>query len=243
MEYLPSQPIKGLIDGLAVLQELTINDQPVSSSELAKKLNLEVTRVNRILKTLAYLGIAYRTNDRKYAPGAGIHVLAAQTIHASRLIQGALPHLEKLHQYGYIVALGVLWKDKVSYLYHWEPGISSFEALGRLALYPVQYSSIGHILMAQKSKENLYDYLSCVATINKEDTEQFISEIDEADQTGYSKIHKYSDPDEISIAVKIGKPAYAGLAISGKMQEKEVSGIVGILKKTAICIEHEIQLQ
>ncbi len=242
MEKLPSQPIKGLIDGLAVLQELTICDHPVSSSELAKKLELESTRVNRILKTLAYLGIAYRTNDRKYAPGAGIHVLAAQTIHASRLIQGALPYLEELHKYKYIVALGVLWRDKVSYLYHWEPGISSFEALGRLALYPVQYSSIGHILLVNKNRESIDDYIKGIENLNRQQAEIFLSEVEEARKFGYSKIHKYSNPEEISIAVKLGQPVYAGLAISGKMQEQEASSIIEVLRETAAKIEQNIRI-
>jgi DNA-binding IclR family transcriptional regulator len=240
MEKLPSQPVKGLIDGLAVLQELATSDRPQSSSELSKKLDLEVTRVNRILKTLAWLGITYRTNDRKYAPGAGIHVLAAQIIHASRFIQISLPYLEQLHQYQHIVALGVLWRENVSYLYHWEPGISSFEALGRLALYPVQYSSIGHILLASKPADSINEYFK--NQLKNGEIEQFKREVTESAKLGYSKVHKYSDPSEISIAVRVGQPAFAGLALSGKMKEEEVSEYVRILQETSLKIQKEIQL-
>jgi len=240
MEPLPAQPIKGLIDGLTVMQELTISDQPVSSSELSKKLGLEVTRVNRILKTLAYLGIAHRTNGRKYTPGPGIHVLAAQTIHASGLIQGALPHLEALNQYNHIVALGVLWHDKISYLYHWEPGISTFEALGRLALYPVEKSSIGQVLLSFKSEDHVHHILNGQHHFTKKQLDNILEEIALAKEHGYGIVFK---PREISLAVPVGHPIFAGLALSGNFKEEEVESYLKILNKTAEAIEKDSQLK
>src|SRR5690348_18426155 len=81
---LNSQPNQSLIDGIATLQALATSSEPAGCRELARRLGIDATKVNRLLKTLAYLGIARQTADRKYAPGPGMHVLAAQSLFASR---------------------------------------------------------------------------------------------------------------------------------------------------------------
>ena len=82
-----AQPNQSLIDGIAVLQALAVSPDPVGGRELARRLGFEPTRVNRLLKTLAYLNIARQTADRRYAPGPGMTVLAAQSLFASQFIQ------------------------------------------------------------------------------------------------------------------------------------------------------------
>ena len=76
---------------------------------MARQLGANPTRVNRLLKTLAYLGIARQTANRKYTPGPGMHVLAAQSLFASGLIRRAMPVLEDLRRFGHTVAMGVLF--------------------------------------------------------------------------------------------------------------------------------------
>ena len=96
MKELPAQPVKGLQDGIIVLQQLANMREPVSGLELSRELGIEKTRVNRILKTLTSLGIAYRTGSRKYTSGPGMHVLAAQSLAASGLFRASIKHLEEL---------------------------------------------------------------------------------------------------------------------------------------------------
>jgi hypothetical protein len=134
---LNAQPNKSLIDGIATLQALATSPDPVGSRELARRLNIDSVKVNRLLKTLAYLGIARQTADRKYTAGPGMHVLAAQSLFASGLIRNALPVLEGLRRFGHTVALGVLWQDNVSYLFHAPPGIEASRGLGRIGLLPL----------------------------------------------------------------------------------------------------------
>ena len=122
---LNAQPNKSLIDGITTLQALATSPDPVGSRELARRLDIDPVKVNRLLKTLAYLGIARQTADRKYTAGPGMHVLAAQSLFASGLIRHALPVLENLRRFGHTVALGVLWQDNVSYLFHAPPGIEA----------------------------------------------------------------------------------------------------------------------
>ena len=87
---LNAQPNKSLIDGITTLQALATSPDPVGCRELARRLDIDPIKVNRLLKTLAYLGIARQTADRKYTAGPGMHVLAAQSLFASGLIRRAL---------------------------------------------------------------------------------------------------------------------------------------------------------
>ena len=84
---LNAQPNKSLIDGITTLQALATSPDPVGCRELARRLDIDPIKVNRLLKTLAYLGIARQTADRKYTAGPGMHVLAAQSLFASGLIR------------------------------------------------------------------------------------------------------------------------------------------------------------
>jgi len=242
MKKLPAQPVNGLIDGLEVLQELAVSRGPVSCKALSEKLNIELTRMNRILKTLDYLGIAYRTQDRKYKSGPGIHVLAIQSMLGSGLLSKALPVLESLQKYGHIVALGVLWKDTVSYLYHHEPGTSSYEAIGRLSLYPATQSSIGMALLSEKENDEIEELYSGKIipgyTAPYKNIKALIEEIEEIRQQGYAVL---TSKGVNSIAVKLGNPAYASIAISGKINPNEVKKYVSILNEASgkIHAEHE----
>ena len=120
---LPAQPNQSLIDGVRCLQAVATAGVPIGGRELARRLEMEPTRANRLLKTLAAQGFLHQDGDRKYQPGAGMHVLAAQSLHGSGMLQRALPVLARLRRRrpALIVALGVLWHDQVSYLYHADP--------------------------------------------------------------------------------------------------------------------------
>src|SRR5882724_505159 len=152
---LNAQPNKSLIDGIATLQALATSPDPVGGRELARRLNLDSVKVNRLLRTLAYLGIARQTADRKYTAGPGMHVLAAQSLFASGLIRNALPLLESLRRFGHTVALGVLWHDNVSYLFHAPPGLEASRGLGRIGVLPATTSGIGIVLLSEYEDEDV----------------------------------------------------------------------------------------
>lgn len=147
----PAQINQSLMHGIDILMQLAISNEPLGSREVARQLGMEPTHVNRMLGTLAHMGMARRTADRKYTAGNGIHVMAALTMRSSNLVRVAGPHLNALaKQTGAMVAMGVLWRTEVCYLYHGnsprtlEPGITK----GRL--YPARISSIGLSLLALK---------------------------------------------------------------------------------------------
>lgn len=224
MNKLPAQKINGLIDGISVLQELAMSSEPASGKIIAETLGLPIVRVNRILKTLAYLGFTYRNTSRKYSVGPGMHVLAAQSMAASGLLNRALPYLKQLSQSGRTVALGVLWKDQVCYLFH-NSGDNEFaDGFGRMFLFPVVESSIGMALLAELSVESIK-----LQTGIKTDNE-LIKILSKIRKQGYASV-KYLA--HISLAVPIGNPAYAGIAVSGIETASEERHFISLLRRCA----------
>ena len=220
MNKLPAQKVNGLIDGIEVLQELAMAGEATSGKAIADRLDLNPVRVNRLLKTLDYLGLAHRDNSRRYSIGSAMHVLAAQSMAASGLLSKALPQLQELSKLNKVVALGVLWKDQVCYLYH-NNNPSDFNAgLSRVKLYPALKSSIGVALLAD------LDDVQLKLTLGERYTEKVKKMLEKASAKGFAAL-KHSD--HISLAMPIGKPAYAALAVSninGKDEQKEFQKIL-----------------
>ncbi|MEZ4829091.1 MAG: helix-turn-helix domain-containing protein [Bacteroidia bacterium] len=231
---LPSQPLSGLIDGLTVLQYLASSTIERGSLEISRELGMEKTRVNRILKTLAFLGMAHQTANRRYIPGPGIHILSAQMLFGSGLINHSLKHLVKLTELNLVVAMGVLWRDKVSYLYHWEPDITPLDGLGRIELFPATQSSIGLALLSQKSEEEIQ------AIFPEEDLPGYSSRKKLTDDLRRFRNQNYVSTmydGRKSIAVRLGTPSYAAIALARIDRDAPDLHYVQYLRETVAQIE------
>ncbi len=145
-----AQPNRSLVHGLDVLNALCGASGPVGSRELARRLGMEHTRVNRLLGTMAQLGLAVRSVEGSYRPGPAVNVLAANSLHSSGLLQAALPVIRDLLAQGVGVALGVLWRDQVCYLFHGRPDQPFERGIGGHELFPARQSSIGTLLLAHQ---------------------------------------------------------------------------------------------
>jgi DNA-binding IclR family transcriptional regulator len=228
---LNAQPNKSLIDGITTLQALATSPDPVGSRELARRLNIDPVKVNRLLKTLAYLGIARQTADRKYTAGPGMHVLAAQSLFASGLIRRALPVLENLRRFGHTVALGVLWQDNVSYLFHAPPGIEASRGLGRIGLLPATTSGIGIVLLSEYEDEDVRElFKDRELPMFPEGIEQLLAKLAEVRTLGYARVHVADARDHHVVAVSTGDPAHAGVAMSGWIPESATTPLVAALR-------------
>ncbi|MEM6553104.1 MAG: helix-turn-helix domain-containing protein [Planctomycetota bacterium] len=205
----PAQPNRSVIDGLAVLQAVASTPEPVGVRELARLLELEPTRVQRLLGTLAHLGMTEQDAERKYRPGPGIHVLAAQAMFGSGLLRRAIPLLEDLRPYGFTVALGVLWRDKVAYLYFASPGTPSAEALGNTQLFPADRSAIGQVLQAMTGQKR-------DAVVRRR---------------GYALTQR--GVGDCSVAVPVGDPAIAAVALAGNINDPDLEAVVPALRTAA----------
>lgn len=210
---MPAQPNASLANGLACLQAVVSAGRPLGTREAARQLGLTHTRANRLLGTLADLGLVAQDEQRKYRPGAGIHVLAAQSLMGSGLLRTALPELRGLRQEGFTVALGVLWKGMVCYLIHARPGQAFDESIGAHEVVEAGRSTIGMALMSLRSGHLPTD----LAATRKR---------------GFGLLHF---PDgEVSIGVPVGDPAVAGLAVSAKrLGEEHIAAIAGDLRAAA----------
>jgi len=231
---LNAQPNKSLIDGITTLQALATSPEPVGCRELARRLDIDPVKVNRLLKTLAYLGIARQTADRKYTAGPGMHVLAAQSLFASGLIRHALPVLENLRRFGHTVALGVLWQDNVSYLFHAPPGIEASRGLGRIGLLPATTSGIGIVLLSEYEDDDVRElYTDRELPMFPEGIEQLLAKLAEVRQLGYARVHVADARDHHVVAVSTGDPAHAGVAMSGWIPEAATTELVAALRAAA----------
>lgn len=230
-----AQPNQSLIDGIATLQALATSPEPVGCRELARRLGSDPTKVNRLLKTLAYLGIARQTSNRKYTAGPGMHVLAAQSLFASGLIRRALPALEHLRRFGHTVALGVLWNDSVSYLFHAPPGLEASRGLGRIGLLPATTSGIGMILLSELEDDDIRALYADVAIPSFPDgIETLLDKLREVRRVGYARVHVADDRDHHVVAVSTGDPTHAGVALSGWIPEEATDALVEALRAVAL---------
>lgn len=150
-----SQPNQSLIDGIRCLQYLVSSDRAIGCRELARLMDINPTRVNRLLMTMAAIGLTTQDEQRRYLPGPGIHALAAQAIRGSTLFSKALPLLETYAPKDIVVAMGVLWEDQVIYIFHSRPGSHISQALAGFHMMPACQSVIGMALLAAENDEVL----------------------------------------------------------------------------------------
>lgn len=239
---LNAQPNYSVIDGIAVLQALATSEHPIGGRELARRLDMEPTRANRLLKTLNYMGIARQTENRKYTAGPGMYVLAAQSLFASGFIRGAIPQLRALRESGLTVALGVLWKDTVSYLYHAPPGLDSLQAIGRIGAYPATKGGIGMVLLATHPK-NYLDQLFAEQEIEGFETlSELHDQLDVIRKNEFAFVKVGERLDRHTLAVTVGNPAHAAIGLSGEISNDQVNELVEKLRQSALEISRSSAL-
>lgn len=224
----PAQINQSLVHGVEILMHLAASMEPIGGRELARTLGMEPTHVNRILGTFAHMGMAIRTQNRKYISGNGIHILAALSLRGNPLFRVAQPHLTELvRDTGKSVALGVLWGQQVCYLFYGHDETTLAPGVSNKNLYPAEKSSIGRVLLAAKPDNMLRKLYA--------NTPAFLRELMEIRLSGYAV------GDTGSIAVLI-PDAGAGLALHGHfgkpMQPEEQTAR---LHQTADAIRNDLK--
>ena len=232
-----AQPNQSLIDGIATLQALAISPEPIGGRELARRLGFESTRVNRLLKTLAYLGIARQTADRKYTAGPGMHVLAAQSLFASGLVRNALPALETLRRFGHTVAMGVLWRDNITYLVHAPPGTPAAQGVGRIGLYPATSGGIGMALLAALDDEHVAELYGDRDIPGYRGLDELLAAVGETRDRGYACVGVREGGDHRTVAVSLGDPVHSAIGVSGWIPEAGVPAMLAAVREAAAEIE------
>jgi len=234
----PAQINQSLRDGIECLLEIAAMERPVGSRELARRLGQDHTRVNRIISTLAYMGLAEQTADRRYIAGSGLLVLAGLSLRGSALYRCAMPHLEELGvATGYQVALGLRWRTNVSYLYHGHAQEHAALGIASEGLYPADRSSIGLVLLSELTPQEITELYQgpSAAVLQTPEMTALLERVKEVKNAGFAIASNAR-----SIAVALGKPAVAGIALYRSEDEetlprdaKAVQKLVNQLKNTA----------
>jgi DNA-binding IclR family transcriptional regulator len=232
MPKTPAQPNRSIQDGLECLWQLVAEARPVGSREMARMLEMEPTRANRMLGTLAAMGLAARTPERKYVPGPGIHVLAAMSLRGSRLLDAAVAPMEQLaRRTGGRVALGVLWRRHVCYLFHGQPDRAPLAAVAGHTLYPAERSSIGKALLAARPDGDVRQRFA----EHDIDRDALLAELDRVRRQDYA-VNRAE-----SMAVTVGDPPVAGLAVIQDISSENRGGLHAALADAADQIETNLQ--
>ncbi|WP_104401221.1 helix-turn-helix domain-containing protein [Vibrio penaeicida] len=206
-----SQPNQSLIDGIRCFQELTASEAPLGNKELAERLNINVVKVNRLLRTLKSIGMAEQNSQKKYMPGPAVHLLAAQSFHSSTLFQAATRIAIKTNYADRTLAIGVLWKDMVVYMYHATANQSPAEGLGGYHIYHVSQSSIGQVLLADLDDSEIELRIEHWEQAQKD---QIIQQIQDIRSSGYV-CHLNENQSVINIAKTFTmEGATAGIAFT-----------------------------
>ena len=134
-----SQPNFSLADGLGLLTHIALAGQALGCRPLARELGMDAVRCNRLLKGLAASGYLEQDALRRYRPGPAFQVLAAAALHGSPLLRRGADCLRALAEAsGHTVALGLVWGERVVYLWHGGQ-------VGASAPYAAAQSSIGRL--------------------------------------------------------------------------------------------------
>jgi DNA-binding IclR family transcriptional regulator len=234
---LPAQPNQSVIDAIACLQALAVAPRPVGVRELARQLDLEPTRAHRLAATLAALGIVRRTDDRRYTPGPGMHVLAAQALYGSGLLRHAAGPLESLLTLGYTVALGVLWKRQVCYLFHGRAGEPFSAGVGRTALFPATRSSIGMVLLAAMPPDAVRELYADHVPEGFDSLSQLLAELDRVRRRGHARVVNHRRPLSATLAVPIGTRPDAAVALAGAIRAADAARLLQPLREAAAIVQ------
>lgn len=217
------------------MQWLATSERPIGSLEMARLMNVDRNRANRILKSLVIAGMAEQTTGRKFIVGRGFHVLAAQSMRASGILWAAAPVLESLHKLDCIVALGVLWKRSVAYLYYHHRGQSAARAIGTMFSFPALWSSIGRVLLAELEDEEIDRLYTGHKLEPFTDLRALKTELAKVREQGYSSLQH----DDLKLQFTMAYPVVqdnrviAGVAMADLPRRAKPSEYLGELKHAA----------
>lgn len=224
---LPAQPNESLIDGIRCLRALVVGRGPVGAREMARRLQIEPTRVHRLLKTLAHIGLVRQDSERKFRPGAGIRVLGAQSILGWELLKrcvGLLGEIPRRHPHS--VAVGVLWEGTVSYLARGEP--ERWEEGLRMTTECVEASetALGMALLSGVREEEVERiYRGATVPGIPEGIPRLLSLLREIRSVGYVYLPLRERPGFKVLAMSF-TDGVMGLEVTGRIKEEEKAEII-----------------
>lgn len=241
----PSQPNQSVVDAVRVLQAVTFHSRPVSASEIARELGIDVTRAHRLLRTLSLLGMTFQTRRKRFTPGPAMHVLATQALLNSDLAFAARGPLDALHtETGLEVAMGMLWQDYVSYIYHAAPDMPLEAAPGQVSIFPASYSSLGRVLLSDLPDEQVRLIYAARPVVGYEQggVEALLSDLRAARAEGFARVERQTEmTGRVTIAVHLPSRPFAAVGIGGDLPPDATAATVGRLRRAAAEIDAALE--
>jgi len=207
---IPNYPVKVLDKSLSILEVLLKKNSLMSITEISNKLGMYPSTVHRILNTLKNRGyVEQDSQNQKYQLGLKLIELGMAKFYKIDLVEEATPFLKELvSKCNEIVHLGILEQGEVLYLAKEEPNqtIRMVSKIGKRV--PVYSTSLGKILLAYLSKNNLkaitdkIKYISFTKnTINS--TDKLEKELIKVKKQGFALDVEENEKDVCCIAVPI----------------------------------------
>ena len=219
---LPAQPNQSIIDGIRCLRALSAAQRSLGAKELAQRLHLEPTRIHRLLRTLAYLGLASQNRERKYRAGPGLAVLGARSVTGSALMGNTIRHLEDaLPEFSHSIEVGVMWEGLVFYLARGEPDKWEGGMWATREIREATETLLGMVLLAELQEETVeLIYQGGSVPGMPDGIRGLLHTLREVRNLGYICATSRRRPGYDAVAISLADGA-TGLEISGKATETE----------------------
>lgn len=114
---------QALARGLHILRVLVDEGQPMTGTEIARRMGLHQSSVSRVLATLIEVGYARRSATGGFEPDYGVLALGSSTTRLPLITRPRRVFEELVAEgFGDLVSMCMLWRDEMIYLLRASPG-------------------------------------------------------------------------------------------------------------------------
>lgn len=145
--------------------------------------------------------------------------------------------LRSLHHWRCLVAMGVLWRDRVAYLYRWRSGMPLDEAVGGHGLLPAQYSGLGHILLSGVPES---EWRVTFSHLTAAEQDRLAASLGLAARRGYARVRSTDKTAGHTLAVALGGRTRAAIGVSGVFDRAQTRACINELRAVARLITDQL---
>lgn len=154
----PASRNQSLGRGLTVLRMLVDADEPLTGTEVARRLGVHQSSASRILATLSSTGYVRKDSSGRYVPDYGVFALASAASKAPLLRTVSKPALQFVRDYPQLMlAMAILYHDEMIYLLRVRHGLETLTFWS--GTFPMSASSLGLRLLLDLPEQEALDIL------------------------------------------------------------------------------------
>jgi len=232
---------QALTRGLEVLRFVSESRQPVTSTEIARKVGLHQSWVSRVLKTLSVAGYVRKPDYHSFAVDYGVLTLGGNAQHQFPYMTGPRKAMEGIAERcgGLNVALSTLWRGQLIYFMRMQKG---HEPVGLSVGFPLHLSSVAMRLLLELPKSQAIEALKeSKRRYGWERTTDLVPRTPE-EVLEYAKsalrhdcvvLQGYYQPGLLGCAIPVQAPGEppAALALSGPLDQHPINDVLLMLQQ------------